>query len=972
MLPLAFLAAVLIGPVPQSARAGVSDLLAPQTGSAAVSVHADALVMRERTARFDPEALAPGIDLVRVGVFDDRVLVVRFLRREPTADGFVWVGDVVGAEEGRATFAVARGHLSGSLRAGHALFRVQARSAADCIVQEIDPRRFPECTPPVEPEGLPRAPAVPQVPAGTSGLAAAGPTIDVLVVYTPAARAAEGGTAAIEALIDVAVAETNQAYADSQVAQRLRLVARAELTGYVETSSFSTELGRLTLPSDGWLDWVHPLRDACGADVVCMIVENSFSCGVANAMTTTSPPAFAPYAFAVTSRACAVGNYTFAHELGHVMGLTHDRDNATRKCSRASFGQGFTQANAASGSPAVSLHGNLVAFTSDATNLVAGDTNGIADVFLRDRGSLQTQRVSVSSTGVQADGPPIGAPVMTSGRFVVFASAASNLAPGDTNGVSDIFFRDLLGPITIRVSPGPGGVQADGPSWDPGLSATEVWITFTSAAPNLGASAAAPQVFAYDRTVGTVVLASAAPGGGPSNAASGGSRASNDGRYVAFWSAASDLVPGDTNGAVDVFVRDVVSGTTERVSVSAAGSQIAGPCDTGVTISPDGRFVVFVTASADVVAGDGNGAADVFVRDRVLGATLLASASLSGAPGNGASSPGSVPAISNDGRYLAFASFASDLVPGDTNGSIDVFARDLFAGTTERISLTSSGAQVAGGGGIGPRVALSGDGSVFAFASVAALEPDDTNGLVDVYAFNRDEPYPVGLTTYAYGYRTPDAQWRTIMAYAPGTRLAIFSNPAVTHLGQPLGVAVPSPFAAEAWRVLNETGPQVEGFRGALTAAFCFGDGSGAPCPCGNASATADEAGCTNSLGLAGRLRALGGASLSSDTLVLGGAGMPDNSALYFQGTTRVAGGAGAAFGDGLRCAGGAVQRLGVRANVAGSSALPSLGSPPVSVLGAVASPGVLHYQVWYRNAAAFCTSATFNLTNGLTVSWQP
>jgi hypothetical protein len=152
---------------------------------------------------------------------------------------------------------------------------------------------------------------------------------------------------------------------------------------------------------------------------------------------------------------------------------------------------------------------------------------------------------------------------------------------------------------------------------------------------------------------------------------------------------------------------------------------------------------------------------------------------------------------------------------------------------------------------------------------------------------------------------------------------------------------------------------------------FCFGDGSGTGCPCGNNGASGN--GCAHSLSATGaNLASTGRASLANDSLVLSGTSMPNSSALYFQGTSTVNGGLGVVFGDGLRCAGGAIVRLGTQSNAGGSSQYPAAGDPPVSVRGLVSLPGTRTYQVWYRNAASFCTAATFNLTNGLSVSWEP
>lgn len=158
---------------------------------------------------------------------------------------------------------------------------------------------------------------------------------------------------------------------------------------------------------------------------------------------------------------------------------------------------------------------------------------------------------------------------------------------------------------------------------------------------------------------------------------------------------------------------------------------------------------------------------------------------------------------------------------------------------------------------------------------------------------------------------------------------------------------------------------------GGAGTAYCFGDGSGSACPCGNPSAGGSRLGCTNSLGAGASLRASGTASLSGDSIVLVGAGMPESSALFFQGTSRPNSGLGVQFGDGLRCAGGTVVRLGTKSNSGGSSRYPESGDAPVSVRGNVTSIGSRAYQCWYRNSAAFCTAATFNTTNGWEIVWQ-
>jgi hypothetical protein len=152
----------------------------------------------------------------------------------------------------------------------------------------------------------------------------------------------------------------------------------------------------------------------------------------------------------------------------------------------------------------------------------------------------------------------------------------------------------------------------------------------------------------------------------------------------------------------------------------------------------------------------------------------------------------------------------------------------------------------------------------------------------------------------------------------------------------------------------------------------CFGDGSGTACPCGNSSAPGSQAGCANSLGVGSTMRARGSSSLSNDTLILEGGALPPSSGLYFQGGSALLGGNGIAFGDGLRCLGGPYKRLGSKASPSGTSSYPDLGGGDlsVSVKGAILEPGTAHYQVWYRNAAAFCTPATFNYTNAVSIAW--
>src|SRR5437660_1328853 len=234
----------------------------------------------------------------------------------------------------------------------------------------------------------------------------------------------------------------------------------------------------------------------------------------------------------------------------------------------------------------------------------------------------------------------------------------------------------------------------------------------------------------------TTVRVSVASGGTEGDDASLGSALSADGRFVAFDSAATDLVAGDTNGASDVFVHDRQTGTTERVSVASDGTQ-ANNVSSYPALSADGRFVAFQSDATNLVAGDTNGATDVFVHDRQTGATERVSVASGGGTQGNRNSGGffAFPALSADGRLVAFQSDATNLVARDTNGATDVFVHDRQTGTTERVSVASGGSQ---GNGFSAGPVLSADGRFVAFHSTATnLVAGDTNGATDVFVHDR-------------------------------------------------------------------------------------------------------------------------------------------------------------------------------------------------------------------------------------------
>ncbi len=392
-----------------------------------------------------------------------------------------------------------------------------------------------------------------------------------------------------------------------------------------------------------------------------------------------------------------------------------------------------TQGNGGSQDPSVSADGRYAAFWSDASNLVAGDTNLVSDVFVRDRQSGTIERVSVASLGAEGNEGSSYPSISADGRHVAFHSFATNLVGGDTNGSSDVFVRDRQGGTTERLSVSSLEAEGNGVSAFPSISADGRFVAFESTASDLvsGDTNGTYDVFVRDRQSGKTECVSVGASGVQGNDHSFGPSISADGRYVAFTSFASDLVSGDTNERPDVFVRDRQLGVTERVSVDSSGAG-GNSNSERPSISADGRYVAFDSFASDLVGGDTNGAFDVFVHDRQTGATERVSVDSGGAEGNTASQ---LAAISADGRHVAFMSFASDLVGGDTNGWSDAFVHDRQSGTTERVSVSSAGGQ---GNGQSSGLSISADGRHVAFESSAAnLVSGDTNGDDDVFVRDR-------------------------------------------------------------------------------------------------------------------------------------------------------------------------------------------------------------------------------------------
>ena len=285
------------------------------------------------------------------------------------------------------------------------------------------------------------------------------------------------------------------------------------------------------------------------------------------------------------------------------------------------------------GTATISGYGRFVAFSSFASNLVLGDSNNKQDIFVRDRLDGTTVRVSVNSGGTQADADSYSPTINADGHYVVFTSSAANLVAGDANGFHDVFLRDLNTGTTSRVSAGGLG-EANNNSGSADINGIGRYVVFDSAASNLvaGDTNNGFDIFLRDVVMGSTDRLSVSSSEVQAIGDSFFPSISADGRYVAFHSDAPNLVANDTNGVNDVFVRDVVSDTTTRVSVRSNGTQANGESD-GASMSADGRYVAFISKATNLVSGDTNVKSDIFVHDMVTGATTRVSLNNGGSRG---------------------------------------------------------------------------------------------------------------------------------------------------------------------------------------------------------------------------------------------------------------------------------------------------------------------------------------------------
>ena len=351
----------------------------------------------------------------------------------------------------------------------------------------------------------------------------------------------------------------------------------------------------------------------------------------------------------------------------------HDLNTGTT--TRVSVASDGAQGNALSDSPAISSDGRHVAFRSLASNLVTGDTNATGDVFVYDRLTGTTTRVSVASDGTQGSGAAQYPAISSDGTSVTFSSTASNLVAGDTNSTADVFVHDRDTGTTTRVSIASDGTQANHQSTTSSISATGRVITYQSLASTLvpDDTNELNDVFVHDRDTGTTTRVSVGTDGTQASSGAGGPTISANGRFVLFSSGAALTEP-DTNSTSDVLVHDRDLRTTTRISDSATGAEGNNSSVAG-SISSDGRYVAYESVASNLVPGDTNQVSDVFVQDRATGLTTRVSLT---SASRQASYMSYDPAVSSDGGVVAFASDAP-LVPGDSNGVADVYVFEPFA-----------------------------------------------------------------------------------------------------------------------------------------------------------------------------------------------------------------------------------------------------------------------------------------------------
>lgn len=363
----------------------------------------------------------------------------------------------------------------------------------------------------------------------------------------------------------------------------------------------------------------------------------------------------------------------------------------------------------------VSQNGRFVAFESDQKLVATDDSSTISDIYVRNRKTGKTQIVSVPSGTKEGGGSAFAPEISADGRFVVFEGGSETLVPFDSNNAVDVFVHDRKTGKTKRVSLSSSGTQADDGGFQPSISPNGRYVAFTSVSDDLvsGDSNGLTDIFVHDRETGKTRRVSVDSSGAESNGSSERPSVADDGT-VAFSSGADNLVGGDGNSLYDIFVHNLKTGETERVSVASGGAE-GDSSSLSAAISRNGNVVAFKSAATTFVAGTSGVYEEIWVHFMSGGKTKLITKGMGGAPSDGSSSMHGG-ALSYNGRYVAFTSYATNLVAGDTNGLSDMFWYDRKTGKMKRISVTFDGSQLDQGVLEG---AVSGDGRYVAFDTAA-------------------------------------------------------------------------------------------------------------------------------------------------------------------------------------------------------------------------------------------------------------
>jgi len=401
--------------------------------------------------------------------------------------------------------------------------------------------------------------------------------------------------------------------------------------------------------------------------------------------------------------------------------------------TRVNLTSAEVEANGGTENADISGDGLFVAFDSVATNLGA-DSNAQLDVFVRDIAAGTTELVSTSTSGALGNDYSYLCDLSDTGRYVLFGSLASNFVTGDTNNSFDLFVRDRQTSTTTRVSVSTAGVEGNGDTGCGSISADGRYVAFHSGASNLDTdgNGSVNDVFVRDRTNSTTTLVSKSTGGTQGNASSGFPDISADGSTVAYESVATNLVTGDTNSAQDIFAYVVATGTTTRVSVQGNGSQAAGVSEIA-RVNGDGTMISFVSYATDIVPGKTGALGDIIVRDTFAGTTVRVSVSSSGAQANNASF---FHDITSDGNTVVFESYATNLTAPGTGGNSDVFVHDVDSGETTQVNVATNGTP---SGAFSARARVSDDGLRIVYLSDDShLVNSDTNAARDVFLYDRE------------------------------------------------------------------------------------------------------------------------------------------------------------------------------------------------------------------------------------------